>query len=336
MPQQRFEDEVSVARTESSGSSDGCYTYIWLFPVRLMFLKMLLTLSIHPANTSAQQLLPLHSPSHTRLSPGLPRNQEDGEFDSFWFREIARQSDETFGPLRLWDCWDMSLQLWYWGSLRGEKRQNRTLSAFPGHFQRSTGRKLVSLKIQSVAKVEMVGSAYHVSLESISGKAQAWVIYQLPWSAQGCCWLNPWPCNAKLVLHYLAMSATSLYFWTTVICYHHCEMQAERGDCDRILTNHVDGKKMSKVLPTYVVLGTVYQGHCYYTGSSVHRLVTLLSTASTIAHCLPWTHSIALLWGLVRTANSRVLLQLLPSQSANTASDFDSCQSVSSTVQHHC
>lgn len=48
-------------KTVSSGSCDTCHTYIWLFPVRLMFLLMVSALAIHLAKTSAQQLFPLHA-----------------------------------------------------------------------------------------------------------------------------------------------------------------------------------------------------------------------------------------------------------------------------------
>lgn len=89
-------------------------------------------------------------PIHPRQSPWC-----FWDFDSFWFREITRQSDETsWSPKAMGYC-DMGLWLWYWGRLRGEKKQNRISSAFPAHFPSSTGRKLLPLKVQSAVEMDI-------------------------------------------------------------------------------------------------------------------------------------------------------------------------------------
>lgn len=150
MPQKRFKDEVSMDKRGSSGSCDSCHTYIWLFPGRLMFLQMVSALLIHSAKTSGQQLFPLHRQATQDSHHGC-----SGDFDSFWFREITRQSGETsWSPNVMGLLWH-GTSVWYWGRLRGEEKQNRVSSVFPAHFPSSTGRKLLSLKVQSAVKMDM-------------------------------------------------------------------------------------------------------------------------------------------------------------------------------------
>lgn len=165
----------------SSGSCDSCHTYIWLFPVRLMFLQMVSALLIHSAKTSGQQLFPLHRQATQDSHHGC-----SGDFDSFWFREITRQSGESsWSPNVMGLLWH-GTSVWYWVRLRGEEKQNRISSVFPAHFPSSTGRKLLSLKVQSAVEMDMAKHylPYLVSLDH--GKHRHWVIYQLLWLTLVC------------------------------------------------------------------------------------------------------------------------------------------------------
>lgn len=195
-------------KTGSSGSCDSCHTFIWLFPVRLMFLQMVSTLPIHSGKTSGQQLFPLHSQATQDSHQGC-----SGDFDSFWFREITRQSDETSWSPKLMGYCDMGLWLWYWGRLRGEKKQNRMPSAFPAHFPSSTGRKLVSLKVQSAVEMDMAKQCLPYLARVLvreSAGIGSWIsCSDSLWFAQGFRWAKPWPGHAKLELHHQAISVIS-------------------------------------------------------------------------------------------------------------------------------